>query len=184
MISSVELHRILAEWRVRLQRAKEILQRRPGTRRTGASSPRPSRSWSVTTAAVGSSTRTFTGTCAGICRTAASSSARSSIFPARRPRSSSRRMAVSPESVGSYTWLWAEFDMDGQFARDPYWVEGTWKDALTAFLLPLDRQSAYLLAGRAETPDSPAPAGRRAPQRPHQRPSPARDDGSRVRARH
>jgi FeS assembly protein IscX len=58
------------------------------------------------------------------------------------------------ESVGSYTWLWAEFNMEGNFARDPYWVEGTWKDALTAFLLPLDRQSAYLLAGRAQTPDS------------------------------
>ena len=31
--------------------------------------------------------------------------------------------------------------MEGNFARDPYWVEGTWKDALTAFLLPLDRQA-------------------------------------------
>jgi FeS assembly protein IscX len=31
---------------------------------------------------------------------------------------------------------------------------GTWKDALTALLLPLDRQGSYLLAGRAETPDS------------------------------
>jgi FeS assembly protein IscX len=58
------------------------------------------------------------------------------------------------QSVGSYTWLWAEFNLEGEFARDPYWVDGTWKDALTAFLLPLDRQSAYLLAGRAETPDS------------------------------
>jgi FeS assembly protein IscX len=44
--------------------------------------------------------------------------------------------------------------MEGNFSRDPYWVEGTWKDALTALLVPLDRQSAYLLAGRAETPDS------------------------------
>ncbi len=44
--------------------------------------------------------------------------------------------------------------MQGEFARDPYWVEGTWKDALTAFLVPLDRQSNYLLAGRAQTPDS------------------------------
>jgi FeS assembly protein IscX len=58
------------------------------------------------------------------------------------------------QQVGSYTWLWAEFGIDGNFARDPYWVEGTWKDALTAFLLPLDRQSAYFLAGRAQTPDS------------------------------
>ena len=58
------------------------------------------------------------------------------------------------QEVGSYTWLWAEFNMEGNFSRDPYWVEGTWKDALTAFLIPLDRQSSYLLAGRAETPES------------------------------
>jgi FeS assembly protein IscX len=56
--------------------------------------------------------------------------------------------------VGSYTWLWAEFNLEGNFARDPYWVEGTWKDALTSLLLPLDRQASYLLAGRAETPDA------------------------------
>jgi FeS assembly protein IscX len=56
--------------------------------------------------------------------------------------------------VGSYTWLWAEFNMEGNFARDPYWVEGTWKEALTALLVPLDRQASYLLAGRAETPDA------------------------------
>jgi FeS assembly protein IscX len=56
-------------------------------------------------------------------------------------------------AAGSYTWLWAEFNTAGEFARDPYWVEGTWKDALTTFLLPLDRQSNYMLAGRAATPD-------------------------------
>jgi len=33
-------------------------------------------------------------------------------------------------------------------------VEGTWKEALTSLLVPLDRQASYLLAGRAETPDS------------------------------
>ena len=56
--------------------------------------------------------------------------------------------------VGSYTWLWAEFNMEGNFSRDPYWVEGTWKEALTTLLMPLDRQASYLLAGRAQTPDS------------------------------
>ena len=56
--------------------------------------------------------------------------------------------------VGSYTWLWAEFNMEGNFSRDPYWVEGTWKEALTELLLPFDRQASYLLAGRADTPDA------------------------------
>ena len=44
--------------------------------------------------------------------------------------------------------------MAGEFARDPYWVDGSWKDALTTLLLPLDRQSSYLLAGRTETPQA------------------------------
>jgi hypothetical protein len=55
---------------------------------------------------------------------------------------------------GSYTWLWAEFDLGGEFARDPYWVEGTWKEALTSLLMPLQKQAAYYLAAPAQTPEA------------------------------
>ena len=85
---------------------------------------------------------------------AANSSARSSTSPGEKTSLVVAQNGGFAETVGSYTWLWAEFNMEGNFARDPYWVEGSWKDALTALLLPLDRQGAFLLAGRAETPDS------------------------------
>jgi FeS assembly protein IscX len=154
MISPVELHRILAEWRVRLHRAKEILQ---------------PPSWSE------KDWRQFSQALALMVR----DHGRSWIIdpnvywdlrwnlqdggelvrqiehlPGEKTSLVVAQNGGFAESVGSYTWLWAEFNSEGDFARDPYWVEGTWKDALTAFLLPLDRQSAYLLAGRAETPQS------------------------------
>jgi hypothetical protein len=53
---------------------------------------------------------------------------------------------------GSYTWLWSEFGADGRFLRDPYWVDGAWKEALMTFLLPYQYQSNFLLESRAETP--------------------------------
>ncbi len=56
------------------------------------------------------------------------------------------------EEVGSYTWLWAEFGSDGHFSKDPYWVDGTWKDALISLLLPYQYQSNFYLAAPTETP--------------------------------
>ena len=56
------------------------------------------------------------------------------------------------EEVGSYTWLWAEFGPDGHFSRDPYWVDGTWKDALIGLLMPYQYQSNFYLAAPTETP--------------------------------
>ena len=94
------------------------------------------------------------GIYAGICRTEASSSARLNIFRVKKTSLVVAQNGGFAQEIGSYTWLWAEFNMEGNFARDPYWVEGTWKDALTTLLLPLDRQAGFLLAGRAETPDS------------------------------
>jgi hypothetical protein len=54
--------------------------------------------------------------------------------------------------VDSYTWLWAEFDLQGNFLRDPYWVDGSWKDALTMLLLPFQKQGGFLLQAPANTP--------------------------------
>ncbi|PAW77265.1 MAG: hypothetical protein B9S32_12240 [Verrucomicrobia bacterium Tous-C9LFEB] len=54
--------------------------------------------------------------------------------------------------VDSYTWLWAEFDMEGNFLRDPYWVDGTWKEALTMLLLPFQKQAGFYLEAPTQTP--------------------------------
>jgi FeS assembly protein IscX len=154
MISPVELHRILAEWRVRLHRAKEILQPPTWTEKDWRQFSQAlalmvrdhGRSWIIDPNVYWDLRWNLQDGGELVCQIEHIPGEKTSLVVAQN--------GGFAESVGSYTWLWAEFNMEGGFARDPYWVEGTWKDALTAFLLPLDRQSAYLLAGRAETPDS------------------------------
>ncbi|MDZ4744255.1 MAG: hypothetical protein SGI98_12665 [Verrucomicrobiota bacterium] len=53
----------------------------------------------------------------------------------------------------SYTWFWAVFNQEGEFLRDPYWVEGTWKEALLQLILPYNYQAGFYLTGAAATPD-------------------------------
>jgi FeS assembly protein IscX len=154
MISPVELHRILAEWRVRLQRAKEILQPPSWSEKEWRQFSQAlalmvrdhGRSWIIDPKVYWDLRWNLQDGGELVCQIEHTPGDKTSLVVAQN--------GGFAQSVGSYTWLWAEFTMEGNFARDPYWVEGTWKDALTALLLPLDRQSAYLLAGRAETPDS------------------------------
>ncbi len=54
---------------------------------------------------------------------------------------------------GTYTWLWTEFNPQGEYIREPYWVDGMWKEALVAMLLPYSMRAGFLLGDRAETPD-------------------------------
>lgn len=56
------------------------------------------------------------------------------------------------EEIGSYTWLWAEFGTDGHFTRDPYWVDGAWKEALIGLLMPYQYRSNFYLEAPTETP--------------------------------
>jgi FeS assembly protein IscX len=154
MISPVELHRILAEWRVRLQRAKDILQPpvwnekewRQFSQALALMVRDHGRSWIIDPNVYWDLRWNLQDGGELVCQIEHIPGEKTSLVVAQN--------GGFAESVGSYTWLWAEFNMEGNFSRDPYWVEGTWKDALTALLLPLDRQGAYLLAGRAQTPDS------------------------------
>ena len=154
MISSVELQRIFAEWRVRLHRAKEILQPPTWSEKEWRQFSQAlalmvrdhGRSWIIDPNVYWDLRWNLQDGGELVCQIEHIPGEKTSLVVAQN--------GGFAGSVGSYTWLWAEFDMEGNFARDPYWVEGTWKDALTAFLLPLDRQSSFLLAGRAQTPDS------------------------------
>jgi hypothetical protein len=53
---------------------------------------------------------------------------------------------------GSYTWMLAEFSPSGDFLCDPYWVDGSWKDALVALLIPYSERAGFYLGDRSETP--------------------------------
>jgi FeS assembly protein IscX len=154
MMSPVELRRILAEWRLRVQRVKDILQPpswnenewRQFSQALALMVRDHGRSWIIDPNVYWDLRWNLQDGGELVCQIEHIPGEKTSLVVAQN--------GGFAESVGSYTWLWAEFNMEGNFSRDPYWVEGTWKDALTALLLPLDRQGAYLLAGRAETPDS------------------------------
>jgi len=154
MISPVELHRILGEWRVRLSRVKDILQPptwdekewRQFSQALALMVRDHGRSWIIDPNVYWDLRWRLQDGGELVCQIEHVPGEKTSLVVAQN--------GGFAESVGSYTWLWAEFNMEGNFSRDPYWVEGTWKDALTSLLLPLDRQAAYLLAGRAETPDA------------------------------
>jgi hypothetical protein len=154
MMSSVEMRRILAEWRLRLQRVKDIVQPpswsekewRQFSQALALLVREHGRSWIVDPNVYWDLRWKLQEGGELIAQVEHVPGEKTSLVVAQN--------GGFAEQVGSYTWLWAEFNMEGNFARDPYWVEGTWKDALTTLLLPLERQSSYMLAGRAETPSS------------------------------
>ncbi len=154
MISSVELRRILGEWRLRVQRVKDILQPptwneqewRQFSQALALMVRDHGRSWIIEPNVYWDLRWRLQDGAELICQIEHIPGEKTSLVVAQN--------GGFAAEVGSYTWLWAEFNMEGNFSRDPYWVEGTWKEALTSLLLPLDRQASYLLAGRTETPDS------------------------------
>ena len=154
MISPVELARIFSEWRVRLHRAKEILQPPTWNEKEWKQFSQAlalmvrdhGRSWIIDPKVYWDLRWNLQDGGELVCQIEHTPGEKTSLVVAQN--------GGFAQSVGSYTWLWAEFNIEGEFARDPYWVDGSWKDALTAFLLPLERQTSYLLAGRAQTPDA------------------------------
>lgn len=55
--------------------------------------------------------------------------------------------------VEHYTWFFAELNDEGHFVGDPYWVDGNWKEALAMILLPHRMAAGFYLS------DSKAPMG-------------------------
>jgi hypothetical protein len=151
-MSPVELRRIIAEWRLRVSRVKNILQPPVWSEQQWRQFAQAlallvrdhGRSWIIDPNVYWDLRWKLQDGGELVCQVEHIPTEKTSLVVAQ-----TGGFAVE---VGSYTWLWAEFNMAGDFARDPYWVEGTWKEALTALLTPLDRQSSYLLAGRSETP--------------------------------
>ncbi|QSR89506.1 hypothetical protein [Methylacidiphilum caldifontis] len=54
------------------------------------------------------------------------------------------------ESGQSYVWLLAELSKEGKFLKDPYFVDGIWKEAFLVFLLPRHKQAAFFLCAFKE----------------------------------
>ena len=154
MISPVEMRRIVAEWRLRLQRVREIVQPptwdeaqwRQFSQALALLTRQHGRSWIIDPKVYWDLRWNLQEGGELICQVEHVPGEKTSLVVAQN--------GGFAQDIGSYTWLWAEFNMEGNFSRDPYWVDGTWKDALTTLLLPLEQQSSYLLAGLAQTPDA------------------------------
>jgi hypothetical protein len=135
MISPVEMRRIWGEWRVRLQRIKDIVQpaawAEPEWRQFSQALAllvrQHGRSWIVDPKVYWDLRWNLQEGGELICQVEHVPGEKTSLVVAQN--------GGFAESVGSYTWLWAEFNMAGDFARDPYWVDGSWKDALATLLL-------------------------------------------------
>jgi hypothetical protein len=153
-MSPVELRRILAEWRMRVQRVKTILQPasldedewRQFSQNLALLVREHGQSWIIDPNVYWDLRWNLQDGGSLVCQIEHIPGEKTSLVVAQN--------GGFATEVGSYTWLWAEFNMEGNFARDPYWVDGSWREALTALLLPLDRRSPYMLAGRAETPQA------------------------------
>ena len=154
MSSAAELSRIFSEWRLRLQRIKAILQPPEWTeedwrqfsqalsllvRRHGAS-------WIIDPQVYYDLRWELQGGGDLICQLEHVPDQKTTLIVAQT--------GGFAKELGSYTWLWAEFGTDGQFTRDPYWVDGTWKEALTTLLLPFQYQAGFYLAAPAQTPQN------------------------------
>lgn len=153
-MSSVELRRIIAEWRLRMQRVKDILQPPAWTEKEWRQFSQAlallvrdhGQSWIIDPNVYWDLRWKLQDGGELICQVEHVPEIKTSLVVAQTGGFAAQ--------AGSYTWLWAEFNPAGDFSRDPYWVDGSWRDALTALLLPLDRQSSYMLAGRTETPEA------------------------------
>lgn len=44
-----------------------------------------------------------------------------------------------------YTWFYAEFGQGWEFVGEPYWVDGNWKEALAMILLPHQMAAGFYL---------------------------------------
>jgi len=46
-----------------------------------------------------------------------------------------------------YMWMWVELDREGEFLREPFFVDGSWREALLVMLMPSHQQAGFLLGG-------------------------------------
>ncbi len=154
MISTVEIQRLLSEWRFRLDRIKAIIappQWAEGDWREfclllNVLIRKHGVSWIIDPKTYWDLRWSIKGGGELVCQVEHTADEKTTLVVAQ--------VGGFAQEVGSYTWLWAEFDLEGNFTQDPYWVEGTWKEALMMLILPYHHRAGFFLGNQAATPDS------------------------------
>ncbi len=154
MISPLELRRILTEWRTRLQRVQAILSPPAWDESEWSRFGRAlvsllqqhGASWTAENQTYWDLRWSLRDGGELICQAEASGGEKLSLVVAQT--------GGWVQESESYTWFWMEFGPNGALLREPYWVEGTWREALMTLLVPYQYQAGYFLAGSAPTPPS------------------------------
>lgn len=151
---SIELRRIISEWRLRWERIQAILQPPQWTEEDWKHFSKAllllvrkhGTSWIIDPVAYWDLRWELQGGGDLICQIEHVPNERTTLIVAQT--------GGFAKEIGSYTWLWAEFDTEGNFSKNPYWVEGTWKEALATLLLPFHYQAGFYLEGPKATPEA------------------------------
>lgn len=147
MISRVELRRITQEWRTRLQRVQQILQ----PSEWGVDDwNRFARALSQMVRAHGSTWTEGETTYWDVRWTLHDGG--ELICQAEDGTDGKKTLVVAQtggfaEGLDNYTWFYGEFGQTGDFLGNPYWVDGTWKEALAMMLLPQQAGAGFYLSG-------------------------------------
>ena len=147
MISRVELRRITQEWRTRLQRVQQILQPSEwGTddwnrfaRALSTMVRAHGSTWSEGNTSYWDVRWTLQDGGELICQAEDGADGKKTLVVAQT--------GGFAEGLENYTWFFAEFGQTGDFLGNPYWVDGTWKEALAMMLLPQQAGAGYYLNG-------------------------------------
>jgi hypothetical protein len=153
MFYSIEFARVLSEWRLRWQRVKAILsppqwdheEWRQFSKALAVLVRRHGASWIIDPKIYWDMRWALQGGGDLICQI--------EHIPEQKTTLIVAQTGGFAKEMGSYTWLWAEFGMDGEFSRDLYWVDGTWREALMTLLAPFQYQAGYYLEGPRVTPN-------------------------------
>ncbi|MEM9399662.1 MAG: hypothetical protein AAF984_05590 [Verrucomicrobiota bacterium] len=146
-MSIVELKRLFSEWRIRLKRVQEVVQ--PPVWNVN--------DWNHFARALFSIIRKYGNTWTHeettywdirwdlensaqlICQVEENTAGKRSLVVAQQ--------GGFAQGSDNYTWFYSEFNEEGTFIGDPYWVDGNWKDALAMMLLPQQMAAGFYLQG-------------------------------------
>lgn len=143
----IELRRVFAEWRMRLQRVQSVLQPPSWTRED----------WQQFARALYLLVKKYGTTWASEEITYWDlrwdlKEGGELICQVEENQGNSERSLVVAQSGGfanaveHYTWFFGELNDKGLFVGEPYWVDGNWKEALAMILLPHRMAAGFYLS--------------------------------------
>lgn len=167
MNSLLELRRLYAEWRIKLQRIQEVIQPK------GWSEEEWNQFARVVVTVTAKYGRTWTNGETTywdlrwelqeggqlVCQFEEETGVKKSLVIAQ--------YGGFADNTENYIWFYSEFNDAGGFIGEPYWIEGSWKDALAMILMPQKMAAGFYLqdAGApiqqhllGQSPNQPVPA--------------------------